>query len=162
MRRQVLLTLLSLFLMLSTAWAQYATEGKTKPAKACDHGGFDLWNALRMIPVRFTEFKGDTACWQYQDPRTVKLGSFVLQENAQYISREKKEVSMLYVMERKSSAWLCYYCSQCNALLRAYELKSSSSVGFDLSENLLLPVNLHSYLSSCSTNKISLRLLDTC
>ena len=128
MRRRLLLqTLLGFLLMLSTAWARYATEDKTEPDRACNHGGFSLWSALRIIPVRFTEFNGDIARWKYQDEYTVKLGSFVMRENAQYISREKKEVSVLYVMERKNSDWLCYYCSQCNALLRAYELKSGSS-----------------------------------
>src|ERR1051325_1914996 len=128
MRRQVLLTLLSLFFIVPTAWAQRTTGEKTEPARACNHGGFDLWHALRMIPVRFTEFNGDTAQWQYQDEYTVKLGSFALCEKAQYISQEKKAVSVLYVMERKGSEWLCYYCSHCNALLRAYELKSGSSL----------------------------------
>jgi hypothetical protein len=113
--------------MLSSAWAQYSTEEKTEPARACNHGGFDLWDALRMIPVRFTEVRGDTALWQYQDQYTVKMGSFILQKKAQYISREKKEVSVLYVMERKGCDWLCYYCSHCNTLLRAYELKPGSS-----------------------------------
>jgi len=126
-RKVVLITLLGFTLMLSTAWAQYVSEEKPGPAKTCNHGGFDMWDALRIIPVRFTEFKGDTAWWQYQDQYTLKLGSFVLNKKAQYISREKREASMLYVTERKSSNWLCYYCSHCNALLRAYELKSGSS-----------------------------------
>src|ERR1051325_5116951 len=95
MRRQVLLTLLSLFFIVPTAWAQRTTGEKTEPARACNHGGFDLWHALRMIPVRFTEFNGDTAQWQYQDEYTVKLGSFALCEKAQYISQEKKAVSVL-------------------------------------------------------------------
>ena len=128
MRCRILLSiLLGFFLMLSTAWAQYLTEQKPEPAKACYHGGFDLWKALRMIPVRFTEFKDDTARWQYRDQYTVKLGSFVLPEGTQYISREGKQVGVLYATERKNSDWLCYYCSHCNALMRAYELKSSSS-----------------------------------
>jgi hypothetical protein len=80
-----------------------------------------------MIPVRFTEFKGDTARWQYRDRYTLKLGSFVLHKSAEYVSREKKEVSVLYVAGCMSSDWLCYYCSNCNALLRAYELKPGSS-----------------------------------
>ena len=126
-RKVVILTVLGFFVMLSTAWAQYMTEEKPRPAKACNHGGVDLWSALRMIPVRFTEFNGDTARWQYRDQYTLKLGSFILHKNAQYTSREKKKVSLLYVTECKGSDWLCYYCSNCNALLKAYELKPRSS-----------------------------------
>lgn len=126
MRRKALLTLLGFLLMLLTAQAQHQTTENPEPAAVCDHGGFDLWNALRMIPVQFTAFNGETARWQYQDEYVVKLGSFVLHKKAQYISREKKEVSRLYLMERKGTDWLCYYCSLCNALLRAYELKQGS------------------------------------
>ena len=112
--------------MFATTRAQDPTCEK-QPAKTCNHGGYDLWNVMRMLPVRFTEFNGETAQWKYQDEYTVKLGSFVLQANAQFISRERKEVPASYVVLRKDSAWLCYYCSQCRALLRAYELRPGSS-----------------------------------
>lgn len=127
MRCRIFLLILSSFLsMAPTAGAQDATfEGEQ--IKTCNHGGYDLWDVMKMLPVRFTEFKAETAEWKYQDDYTVKLGSFVLRENAQYISREKKAVSMLYLMQRRDSDWLCYYCSRCHALLRAYELRPGSS-----------------------------------
>ena len=122
----LLLALLGWMLVLATANAQDPGREKESP-NACSHGGYDLWDQLRILPVHFTEFNGDTARWKYQDPQTVRLGSFVLRQNAQYISREKKDVKTPYLIERKDSDWLCYYCSHCNALLVAYELKRGSS-----------------------------------
>ena len=123
--RVVPLTLLSLAFMFSTAQAQ--KPGETENLKACNHGGYELWNTLRMLPVRFTEVDGNTARWEYQDAYNVKLGSFVLYGNAKLISTEKKEVDVLYLEQRKESNWLCYYCSLCHVLLRAYELKPGST-----------------------------------
>ena len=117
------LTLLSLVVMFSTAQAQNPVEKE----KTCNHGGYDLWNTLRMLPVRFTEVDGNTARWEYQDEYNVKLGSFVLFGKAKLISTEKKEVNVHYLEQRKESNWLCYYCSLCHVLLRAYELKPGSS-----------------------------------
>lgn len=79
-----------------------------------------------MLPVRFTGFDGETVRWEYQDEYTVRVGSFVLHRNGQYVSREKKIVGVLYVRQRKDADWLCYYCSHCQTLLRAYELKPGS------------------------------------
>src|SRR6185369_1237552 len=108
MRRQVvLLALLGPLLMFSTARGQESRENATQ--RICNHGGFDLWDFLRILPVRFTEFNGDTAKWKYQDEYNVKLGSFVLCEKAQYLSAEEKTVDVRYLMQRKESIWLCYY-----------------------------------------------------
>ena len=123
--RMLLVTLLGCLLVLATARAQDPDREKGLP-KACTHGGYELWDQLRVLPVHFTEFTGDTAWWKYQDAHTVKLGSFVLRQRAIYVSRENKDVKALYLMERKGSDWLCYYCSHCNALLAAYELKPGS------------------------------------
>ena len=123
--RVVPLTLLSLVVMFSTALAQ--NPGEKEDPKTCNHGGYDLWNTLRMLPVRFTEVDGDTAHWEYQDQYNVKLGSFVLHGKAKLISTDKKVVNVLYLAQRKESNWLCYYCSLCHVLLRAYELKPGSS-----------------------------------
>ena len=127
MRCRTLVLILSGFLvMIATVRAEDPAR-ESRPATACNHGGYDMWDVLRMLPVTFTEFNGNTAHWKYQNSRTVKLGSFVLSERAQYISREEKEVSVSYVIQRKDSGWLCYYCSQCYGLLRAYELKRDAS-----------------------------------
>lgn len=127
MRCRIPVLILSGFVMMVTVARAQDPVCDKEPARACNHGGYELWDVLRMLPVTFTEFSGNTAQWRYKDAYTVKLGSFVLSERAQYISREKKEVSVSYVMQRKDSGWLCYYCSQCHGLLRAYELKPGSS-----------------------------------
>jgi hypothetical protein len=112
--------------------AQDLAAGRTAAARSCRHAGHDLWDSLRMLPVRFIEFQDGVARWKYDDEHTVKLGTFVLRESAQYISRDKKVMTADYLMRRKDSDWLCYYCFHCNVLLRAYELKSPSSLS-DLS-----------------------------
>lgn len=125
MRYRVLfLTFLCLLIACGSARAQQQPSGQEPSVKTCSHGGYELWDGLRMLPVQFTYFDGNTAFWKYQDVYVVKLGAFVFDEGAQYISREKKKVDMLYLIERKDSEWLCYYCSHCHALLRAYELKA--------------------------------------
>ena len=122
-RRRILLLAISCFVVVfGTARAQeHACE--KEPAGTCNHGGCDLWDAIRIRPVRFTEFNGKTAQWKYRDEYTLKLGSFVLLEHSQYVSREKQRVSVSYLTKHADSDWLCYYCYRCNALLKAYELK---------------------------------------
>jgi hypothetical protein len=127
MRRQALLIVLfSVLLMLPAVRAQQGPPENSHSARTCRHGGSDLWDVLRIIPVRFTDFNVGTVRWQYRDPYTVKVGSFALDESAHYTSREKKEVSWLYVTECRGCTWLSYYCFHCHTLLRAYELKSGS------------------------------------
>ena len=112
----------TLFLLASiNARAQDLVQN-TEPAKACNHGGYDFWDAIKMLPVRFTAFNSDSVAWQYQDDYKVKVGSFVFYEKAAFVSREQKELTVSYAKQQKNAHWLCYYCSRCNKLLRAYEL----------------------------------------
>lgn len=121
--RMLLLTMLITF---TAAEAQGPAYDNKEPARICNHGGYDVWDVLRMLPVRFIGFEGETLRWKFQDEYTVKMGSFALLDDSRYVSREKKEVSASYVMRRTDSYWLCYYCNNCNGLLRAYELKPGS------------------------------------
>ncbi len=96
----------------------------TAPAtKACNHDGYDLWDEMKVLPVRFTEFDRKTASWKYQDDRVMKLGSFALTDSAQYRSQDDRRVRVDYLMQHKEAIWLCYYCAHCHTLLVAYELK---------------------------------------
>jgi hypothetical protein len=125
--RMRLFTLLVLLILFGTAHARNLLSGKDPAVEICNHGGYELWDNMRMLPVHFTQFDSNIASWKYQDDYVVELGAFSLNTNTQYISREKKRVDVLYFMARKGTDWLCYYCSHCHALLRAYELKAGSS-----------------------------------
>jgi hypothetical protein len=92
----------------------------------CKQGGYELWVRMRILPVQFIKFDNKTAFWKYQDTYVVKLDSFILSEKAQYISKEKKLVDLPYIRQHLESEWLCYYCSDCHTLLRAYELRANS------------------------------------
>ena len=104
--RLLVLTVLSLLVIPAPGRAQYPAPG-TEPPKVCNHS-YNIWDAIRILPVRFTEFNGDRVQWKYRDEYIVKSGSFSLHPKAQYISRDKKPVSLVYVMQHKDSDWLCY------------------------------------------------------
>ena len=126
MRRHIIFLGFCLACAVSSAmvFAQALPNVQEHTARLCDHGGYDLWSELRMLPVRFTKFDdNNTAAWKYQDDRMVKVGAFVLNERAHYVSREGKKVGVPYLIDHKDAEWLCYYCAQCNTLLTAYELK---------------------------------------
>lgn len=118
---------LGLLAVLWAARAQHQVSGEALERERCNHGRHEVWDGLRVLPVRFIRFDDNTAFWKHQAHHIMKVGAFVVDENTQYISREKKRVAELYVMERKGSEWLCYYCSNCHALLKAYELRAGSS-----------------------------------
>ena len=111
----------------ATASAQELPGANLPAVKNCNHGGHDLWEGLRLLPVQFIGFDSNTITWKYQDDDVVTLGTFLFDEKTQYISQEKKRVSGLYLMEHQDAFWLCYHCSRCHALLIAYELKAGSS-----------------------------------
>ena len=119
--RMLLLALFGCLLVLASARDQNL-DNENAP-QACNHNGFELWDGLRVLPVHFIDVSGDTARWKYQDQHTVRVGTFVLAKNAKYVSTENKDVKVLYLTQRKSSDWLCYYCGHCHSLLAAYELK---------------------------------------
>ena len=119
-----LAVLIVVLLVASAAARQQAFRSETGSAtKACVHDGYDLWDEMKVLPVRFTEFDRKTASWRYQDDHVMKLGSFRLVENAQYRAQDDKRVTVDYLMAHKETVWLCYYCAHCHTLLVAYELK---------------------------------------
>jgi len=131
MRCQVrTLALVLLLVVFSVATARTQTlrsdsgPGDTAPAtRACTHDGYDLWDEMKVLPVRFTEFDNKKASWKYQDDRVMKLGSFTLTDSAQYRAQNDRKVQLDYLMQHKDAIWLCYYCVHCHTLLVAYELK---------------------------------------
>src|ERR1041385_1809959 len=111
-RLATLAGLLVVFLVAATTARTQAPQNEKGPAiKACAHGGYELWDGLKVLPVQFIEFDRNTATWKYQDGHLMKVGSFALAERTQYRSREKKEVNVHYLMARKDAFWLCYYCA---------------------------------------------------
>lgn len=128
MHRHVrLITFAVLFVILSVAAAaarpQEFRSEKGSATKTCIHDGYDLWDEMKVLPVRFTEFDSKTANWKYQDDRVMKLGTFALVESAQYRSQDDRRVTVDYLIAHKEAIWLCYYCVHCHTLLVAYELK---------------------------------------
>lgn len=117
--------LLPVFLVIAATARTQAPRIQKEPAtKTCSHADYEMWDELRVLPVRFTDFQDNTAAWKYQDAHIIKVGSFALYESGQYISREAKKVGVDYLMAHKDAGWLCYYCARCQTLLRAYELKA--------------------------------------
>ena len=117
--------ILAVFLILGVAPGSNRATERGHPGGSCNHGGNDLWEVLRLRPVHFTEFDGNIARWKYEDEYNLKFGSFVLLENARYVAKGR-EVTLLYLKQRRDAQWLCYYCSVCQALLRAHENRVSS------------------------------------
>jgi len=126
------LSLVLLLVVFSVAAATARTQtlrsdsapADTAPAtRACNHDGYDLWQEMKVLPVRFTEFDKKTVSWRYQDDRVMKLGSFTLTDTAQYRAQDDRRVKVDYLMQHMETIWLCYYCAHCHVLLVAYELK---------------------------------------
>ena len=120
-RLATLAALLVACLIVAATARPQAPQSAQGPAikTACTHDGYELWDDLKMLPVQFIEFNSNTATWKYQDERMMKVGSFALAENGQYISREEKKVGLGYVTAHKDATWLCYYCAHCHLLLIA-------------------------------------------
>lgn len=121
MRCRILLLITFVFLTTASAARAQGSLSEERDTKACNHIGYDLWDFLKVLPVRFVDSDPEIGRWKYEDAHTIRTGSFVLHD-AEYVSRENKKVNLAYVMRHKGSDWLCYYCSHCNALLRAFEL----------------------------------------
>jgi len=56
----------------------------------------DFWDAIRMRPVKVTSIEGNTFYWQFQDTRTVDLGSFVTDEYTEGKPEEGKTFIVIY------------------------------------------------------------------
>jgi hypothetical protein len=121
--RMTFALLLSALLFVGIAQAQYPWS--PKDSTPCNHGP-DLWDSVKVRPVQFTEFDGDTAYWKYQDNATLKSGSYVFTDQSKFYSVKDTEVNQLYLIAKKNHKWLTFYCDHCKAILRAYELKPAN------------------------------------
>ena len=119
--------LIGFLLLFTTAGAQEQPSTQEPPVINCNHGGYGLWDALRVLPVHFIRFKSNAVIWKYQDEYTIKLGAFMVSEDSRYFSRDMRGVSEADITDLGSAVWLCYYCSRCQTLLIAYEMKPGAS-----------------------------------
>src|SRR4051812_4057734 len=106
-RKMTFALLLSCLLMVGIASAGQGLPWMPKEKAVCNHNAdFDLWDSIRIRPVTFTDFDGDTAYWKSTDLHTVKLGSFVFTDQSEFYSLKETKENQLYLIMHKDHRWL--------------------------------------------------------